>query len=65
MAEINTICESVINGQFKQAKEQIQKGCKTKPELQAVRLSNVMAHLSSFYECAGTAERFKRIYQEL
>ena len=42
---IQHILESVVNGQFTQAKDQIQDRCKTKPEKQAYRLAQVVGAL--------------------
>lgn len=41
----NAIIDSLINGQFKQAKELVQGGCKTLPEKQAYRLARVCCAL--------------------
>jgi nitrate reductase assembly molybdenum cofactor insertion protein NarJ len=41
------IIESLINGQFAQAKEQTQKGCKTKPEKQGRKIGQVVQILES------------------
>lgn len=42
---ITDIIYSLINGQFKQAKEQTQYMCKTKPEKQAYRVAQVVGAL--------------------
>ncbi len=42
---INHIIDSMINGQFKQAKEQTQYRCKTLPEKQAHRVGQVVGAL--------------------
>jgi len=39
------IVESIYNGQWRQAKTQLQQGCKTKPEVQARRLGWVVFQL--------------------
>ncbi|WGH49536.1 hypothetical protein [Alishewanella phage vB_AspM_Slickus01] len=41
----NTIIDSLINGQFKQAKEQITSGCKTKPYKLAHRVGEIVGVL--------------------
>tara|TARA_R110002096_G_scaffold429267_1_gene641989 strand:+ start:457 stop:666 length:210 start_codon:yes stop_codon:yes gene_type:complete len=46
---IEEIIESLINGNFQQAKEQLQDGCKTKPEEQAYRLAVVTYRLVDKY----------------
>jgi len=43
--KIDHIIESLINGQFKQAKEQTQYRCKTKPEKQARIVGQVIGAL--------------------
>lgn len=43
--KIDHIIDSLHNGQFKQAKEQIQHKCKTKPEVQARKLAQVCSAL--------------------
>ena len=48
---IDHIVESIHNGQFEQAKEQLQKGCKTKPATQAFRMAGVMNSLSAAPTC--------------
>lgn len=40
--EIDTIIESLYNGQYKQAKSQVMEGCKTKPELLAYRVGFII-----------------------
>jgi len=40
------ILDSVRNGQWDQAKRQLQEGCKTKPEEQAYRLARVCCALT-------------------
>jgi nitrate reductase assembly molybdenum cofactor insertion protein NarJ len=43
--KINHIIASLVNGQFKQAKEETQKGCKTKPEKQGRKIGQVVGEL--------------------
>lgn len=43
--KIDHIIDSLINGQFSQAKEQAQHGCKTLPEKQARRVGQVVGAL--------------------
>lgn len=40
--EIDTIIESLYNGQYRQAKNQVMEGCKTKPELLAYRVGFII-----------------------
>ena len=42
---IHEIVDSLVNGQFKQAKEQTLDRCKTKPEVVARRTGLVVSHL--------------------
>tara|TARA_R110002126_G_scaffold182742_2_gene331359 strand:+ start:416 stop:634 length:219 start_codon:yes stop_codon:yes gene_type:complete len=49
--KIEHIIDSLINGQFKQAKEQTQYRCKTKPEKQAYRVAQVVGALMDKENC--------------
>ena len=44
-SHVSSIIDSLINGQFAQAKEQTQRNCKTKPELQAYRVGQTVGAL--------------------
>ena len=43
---IESVLESIVNGQYKQAKDMITEGCKTKPEKMAQRLGHIIACIS-------------------
>ncbi len=45
MIRQHRVIGSIYNGQWKQAKVQLQEGCKSKPELQAFRLAHVCCTL--------------------
>ena len=44
-SEIDNIIRSMVNGQWKQAKELTRKGCKTKPERMAYRVGRIVGAL--------------------
>lgn len=48
--DIDTIIDSIINGQYSQAVRQIKEGCKTRPEKMAYRLATIVVHLVSMGE---------------
>ena len=60
MYKIAHIIESLENGQLKQAKEQIQWKCKTKPEKQAFKVGQVVGALmdEDDYNNPDLARRF-------
>lgn len=43
--DVDTVIESLYNGQYKQAKSQIMEGCKTKPEKLAHRVAIIVISL--------------------
>lgn len=65
MYKINHIIESMINGQFKQAKEQTQYRCKTLPEKQAYRVGQVVGSLcdpDGFYNMPDLAVTYLNLF---
>jgi len=60
------VIESLINGQFAQAKEQVQQGCKTKPEKQAYRVGRIVGALcdsEGSYNMPDLAVRFLNLFK--
>mgnify|MGYP001586460582 CR=1 FL=1 len=61
--QIDHIIESLINGQFKQAKEQTQEGCKTNPERQARKVGQVVGTLCGpDYNMPGLAGNYLNLF---
>lgn len=61
--ELDTIVDSVYNGQMKQAKEQTLRGCRTKPAKLAYRVATVVKLLCTrddWFECS----RFISMFEE-
>ncbi len=63
--KISHIIESLINGQFEQAKNQTQYLCKTLPEKQAYRVGQVVGSLcdpEGFYKNPDLAVRYLNLF---
>lgn len=62
----DAVIESIINGQMHQAKQQLQHGCKTRPEKQAYRLGRVVGALcdpDGSYKQPDLAVRFLALFK--
>lgn len=63
---LNEIIDSLHNGQIKQAKEMLQKGCRTLPEVQAYRLARVCCALidpDGYHQRADLAVVFLKCFK--
>lgn len=61
--KIGPVIESLLNGQWRQAKEELQRGCKTKPEKQARKLGQVIGHLCDTNR-GDMAVRFLKMFDQ-
>ena len=67
MYNIDEIIESLINGQFQQAKEQTMYRCKTRPMKLASRVGQVVGSLTDpdgFYNMPNLAVRYWNLFKE-